>query len=285
MGHHKACDVIDLIRLDGMSDLRRLDGMGDPRRIDGMGITEDIKSDKFMNDREKTLLIIDDLMKDATQDKEICELFTEGAHHRRLRLADNSNRHLTADRQGDRQSLKLTSSSSNQHLTAEMAYQQRQVEEEENYAMSEVNDEDDDSGFTPLVNQVLEEIQSQFDKKLDQLMEENSKLTQREAREEVKDIMLPKDRALLLRKYKRILTLTSNLNKSKLHRGIREEVSSLMENTDIDVEKTISRVLNKHKQDFDELLDIDDNTDDEESDEEEESDNDDDDGDEEEPDD
>ncbi|XP_048735634.1 calsequestrin-1-like [Ostrea edulis] len=149
------------------------------------------------------------------------------------------------------------------------------VEEEENYAMSEV-------GFTPLVNQVLEENQSQFDKKLDQLMEENSKLTRREAREEVKDSMLPKDRALLLRKYKRILILTSNLNKSKLHRGIREEVSTLMENTDIDVEKAISRVFNQHKQDFDELLEIEDNTDDEESDEEEESDNDDDDDDDEE---
>ena len=37
-----------------------------------------------MNARERTLLIIDDIMKDATQDKEICELFTEGAHHRNL---------------------------------------------------------------------------------------------------------------------------------------------------------------------------------------------------------
>ena len=48
------------------------------------GITEDIKYDTVINSRKRTLLIIDDMMKDATQDKEICELFTEGAHHRNL---------------------------------------------------------------------------------------------------------------------------------------------------------------------------------------------------------
>lgn len=142
------------------------------------------------------------------------------------------------------------------------------MEEEEDDAKSEVSEEDDDSGFTLLVNQVLEENQSQFDRKLDQLMDENSKLTRHEAREEVRDMMLPKDRALLFRKYKRILMITSNLNKSKLHRAIREEIIAVMENTDIDVETAISRVLNKHKQDFDELLEIEDITDDEESDEE-----------------
>ncbi|XP_062584970.1 cation channel sperm-associated protein 2-like [Saccostrea cucullata] len=97
-------------------------------------------------------------------------------------------------------------------------------------------------------------------------MEENTQLTRQEAQEDTRDIMLPKDRALLFRKYKRILVITANLNKSKLHRSIREEVSTLMENSDIDLEKAISHVLNKHKLDFDELLE--DITDDEESDEE-----------------
>lgn len=380
------------------------------------GITEDIKTDKFINSRERTLLVIDDMMKDATQDKEICELFTEGAHHRNLsvicimqnlfnkgkenrtmslnsqyivifknprdrqqiatlarqmypgnskklldayenavsfpygslildlkqttpesmrfqtnifepyiRMVDNSNHHLTADRQSNWTSVKPAPHKSNQYPIEEMAYQQRPgtqeyyyppssnswatpldtrnvqtreidekypscsecgtlfastydlqrhtkngcpMEEEEDDAKSEVSEEDDDSGFTLLVNQVLEENQSQFDRKLDQLMDENSKLTRHEAREEVRDMMLPKDRALLFRKYKRILMITSNLNKSKLHRAIREEIIAVMENTDIDVETAISRVLNKHKQDFDELLEIEDITDDEESDEE-----------------
>jgi hypothetical protein len=47
-------------------------------------IVDDIKSDTFISSREMTLLIIDDVMKDATQNKEICELSTECAHHRNL---------------------------------------------------------------------------------------------------------------------------------------------------------------------------------------------------------
>ena len=44
----------------------------------------DIKSDTYINSKVRTLIIIDDLMKDATQDKDVCELFIEGAHHRNL---------------------------------------------------------------------------------------------------------------------------------------------------------------------------------------------------------
>lgn len=50
------------------------------------GITENIKTDAFINPRQKTVLIIDDMMKDATEDKEICKLFTEGAHRRNLSM-------------------------------------------------------------------------------------------------------------------------------------------------------------------------------------------------------
>ena len=44
----------------------------------------DIKSDTYINSKVRTLIIIDDLMKDATQDKDVCELFIEPAHHRKL---------------------------------------------------------------------------------------------------------------------------------------------------------------------------------------------------------
>ena len=53
-----------------------------------------------------------------------------------------------------------------------------------------------------LVNQVLLENQSLFDRKLDKVMEEKSTLYRQEAREDVKDTMLLRDRALLFRKYK-----------------------------------------------------------------------------------
>ena len=48
------------------------------------GITEDIKSDALIDSRDRMLLIIDDMIKDATQEKEICELYTESTHHRNL---------------------------------------------------------------------------------------------------------------------------------------------------------------------------------------------------------
>ena len=75
---------------------------------------------------------------------------------------------------------------------------------------------------------------------------------------------------MLFRKFERILFIMTNLSKRKLHRSIQDEDSVLMEQTDMDLEKAISRVLTKHKYDFDELLETEDSTDDEESDEEEE---------------
>lgn len=102
---------------------------------------------------------------------------------------------------------------------------------DENDTMSDVNDEDDDRGLTSLINEVWEENQPQFDKKLGQLMEENSNLSKTEAREEVSEMMLPKD--LLLKKYKIIFIIFEQLNQSKLHRDIQREVSTLMEKRDI----------------------------------------------------
>jgi hypothetical protein len=70
--------------------------------------------------------------------------------------------------------------------------------------------------------------------------------------------MLSKDRNLLLKKYKRILVIFAQLNQSKLHRDITKEVSTLMEKKDIDLERVVSRVLNKYRQEFDQLLEADD---------------------------
>ena len=118
------------------------------------------------------------------------------------------------------------------------------------------NISDDEGAFVSLVNEVWEENQSQFDKKFVQLMEKNE-LSKKEAREEVSEMMLPKERALLLKKYKRILLLSTKLNKSKLHRDIKMAVSTLTEKTDVDLDRTISRVLNRYRHEFDRLLETD----------------------------
>jgi hypothetical protein len=92
--------------------------------------------------------------------------------------------------------------------------------------LSEASDEDDHKGFTLLINAVREENHSQFLRKLDHLMDGDPKLSKAEAREEVTEIMLPKDRNLLFKKYKRILLICAELNRSKLHRDIKKCQSS-----------------------------------------------------------
>jgi hypothetical protein len=129
---------------------------------------------------------------------------------------------------------------------------------DENDTMSDISDKDDDRGFTSLVNEVWEENQPQFDKRLAQLMDENHKLSKTEVRDEVSEMMLSKDRNLFLKKYKRILVIFAQLNKSKLHREITKEVSTLVEKKDIDLGIAVSGVLNKYRQEFDQLLEADD---------------------------
>ena len=121
--------------------------------------------------------------------------------------------------------------------------------------------DDDDTGFNTLINEVWVDDQSFFDKKVDQLLKDNLQLSRSEAREEASELMLYKDRTLLFKKYKRLLMLNANLNRSKLHRNIKQAVSTLLakhEDTD-DIDKTISYVLNRHKLELDQLLLADEN--------------------------
>ena len=48
------------------------------------GIPPALKNAKFFDERFPTLFIFDDLMRDATRNSDICELYTEGSHHRNL---------------------------------------------------------------------------------------------------------------------------------------------------------------------------------------------------------
>ena len=48
------------------------------------GIPWNIEEDSFLDPRVQNLIVIDDLMSQATQDTRICDLFTKGSHHRNL---------------------------------------------------------------------------------------------------------------------------------------------------------------------------------------------------------
>ena len=52
--------------------------------VPGVEFVEEIHQEAFCNSRFPTLIIIDDLMKSATADDDVCDLFTESAHHRNL---------------------------------------------------------------------------------------------------------------------------------------------------------------------------------------------------------
>ena len=51
------------------------------------GIPDNLNSDTFLNEQERTFVFTKDLMKDATENKDVRELFVEGAHHRNLSTA------------------------------------------------------------------------------------------------------------------------------------------------------------------------------------------------------
>lgn len=55
-------------------------------------------------------------------------------------------------------------------------------------------------------------------------MEKNTRLTRQEAQEDMRDMMLSKDRALHLRKYNHILIITAYLNLSKLYRTLKKSL-------------------------------------------------------------
>ena len=58
------------------------------RIIPGMefvkGIPANIEDEQFLNPAIQNLIVIDDLMSEASNDKRICDLFTKGSHHRNL---------------------------------------------------------------------------------------------------------------------------------------------------------------------------------------------------------
>ena len=46
-----------------------------------------LNDDSFIDTGYPSLIVIDDLMRDATNSKDVCELFVEGSHHRNISVA------------------------------------------------------------------------------------------------------------------------------------------------------------------------------------------------------
>ena len=329
------------------------------------GIPRD--KDFFLNPHEITLIVIDDLMKDATRDSEICELFTEGSHHRNLsviclmqnifnkgrenrtmnlntqymalfknprdqqqisilgrQMYPNNSKHFldifrksvekpfgyllvdlkqnTPESQRLRTNIfktnteplrnqselddrgvnmdqpKYSSMEKKPHcndcgIMFDTPYDlQRHVKsgcpmdesmEEESESELDQDIEDDDSGFNIFINEIYDQTDEQFKKKVDQLFIDNGDITEKEARDEASEIMMPRYRSMLLKKYKKIIIQWNALRSSKLHRDIVKKIYHLEQNTELI--KAISLVLGQDKSRFDYLFDDEDGETEEES--------------------
>ena len=51
------------------------------------GLLDDLNKDTFLDVSRRTLVVIDDMMRDAADNNDVCEIFVEGAHHRNLSVA------------------------------------------------------------------------------------------------------------------------------------------------------------------------------------------------------
>ena len=110
-----------------------------------------------------------------------------------------------------------------------------------------------DTGFYPLINRVYEETDDQFIQKVQSIMDKEG-LTEKEARSEAKEQMLPKNRAVFLRVYKDFVKTEMDLNHSHLHKEVMLDVKKLVDNKHLKVSQAISRAVNSRKRKFNELL-------------------------------
>ena len=133
--------------------------------------------------------------------------------------------------------------------------------DEDNDSITESDDEEnyhsdtdfDDTGFDSMTNKVYEEMDDQFIQKVQSFMD-NEGLTEKEAKSEAKEQMLPKNRAVFLRVYKDFVKTEMELHHSHLQKEVMLDVKKLVDNKHLKVSQAISRAVNSRKRKFDKLL-------------------------------
>ena len=131
------------------------------------------------------------------------------------------------------------------------------------------DDDDDDIGFHLIMNIVFEKLNDKYNKKIKQIMKNGA--NKKEAISEANTIMRPAFRKGLVSEYKDLLTLTHDLNKSRLHRDIMKHLQ-LAKNFNI----TFKRLIRTHISEFDMMIDSAEESDENSDDDDEESSDDDD---------
>lgn len=129
----------------------------------------------------------------------------------------------------------------------------------------DMKEDNDDSAFNPLIDDVYEQLNEDYQKRADKLMEEQG-INKTQAKEEANELFLPRERRLLIKEYRQLLSRIYALKESSRHRQITSEIQNLVEKKAYSFEKASSLVLKRNKYLFDELLDYEDDTSEEESD-------------------
>lgn len=86
-------------------------------------------------------------------------------------------------------------------------------------------------------------------------------LSEKQAKDAANEHFSPRERKLLMKEYKTLITRMYALKKSPLHRQITEDIQNLMEQNGYSFDKATSIVLKRNKHLFEDLLEDDDESD------------------------
>ena len=145
-----------------------------------------------------------------------------------------------------------------EHNTKKMKHDES-IDTEE-YDEEDSIDDDDDTAFDPLIDDVYKKLEEDYQKKVDTLMTEQN-LSEKQAKDAANEHFLPRERKLLMKEYKTLITRMYALKKSPLHIQITEVIQNLMEQNGYSFDKATSIVLKRNEHLFEDLIEDDDESD------------------------
>ena len=252
------------------------------------GIPVNIEDEQFLNPAIQNLIVIDDLMSEASNDKRICDLFTKGSHHRNLSVICLVQNLYYQGRESRTMSLNsqylvLFNNPRDQQQIAVLARQMYPGQNEKflsTYRMatskpfgyllidlkpdtpndkrlwleseSSEEEENDNIAFIKMANEIKEETEERFKAHVQKYQADG--FTLKQAKEEAEMVMLPGDRQIMYKKYLTFLKKLLTFHKSELHRSIVRAVKEELDKS-FDMTTAIRNVLRKRKMEIPDFVD------------------------------
>ena len=252
------------------------------------GIPVNIEDEQFLNPAIKNLIVIDDLISEASNDKRICDLFTKGSHHRNLSVICLVQNLYYQGKESRTMSLNsqylvLFNNPRDQQQIAVLARQMYPGQNEKflsTYRMatskpfgyllidlkpdtpndkrlwleseSSEEEENDNIAFIKMANEIKEETEERFKAHVQKYQADG--FTLKQAKEEAEMVMLPGDRQIMYKKYLTFLKKLFTFHKSELHRSIVRAVKEELDKS-FDMTTAIRNVLRKRKMEIPDFVD------------------------------